>query len=216
MGAVYLGEHHVIDKKVAIKLLLPELCGDDDELIGRFFNEARAAATAKHPGIVEILDVGYHEDQAFITMEYIEGTTLARFVRERKHLSEQQALSLTHQIAGALGAAHERGIVHRDLKPNNVMVVTDPVHGRLQTKVFDFGIAKLFGENSSGTRTGVVIGTPLYMSPEQCKGSAEVDHRSDLYSLGCLLYFMLTGRRVFELEGDGDIIAHHIMVQPLR
>ncbi len=212
MGVVYLGEHTVIDRKVAIKLLRSEFSGNES-LVRRFFNEARAASTSKHPGIVEIEDVGFDEGQAFITMEYIDGVTLSKYVRRRGRLSQTEAISFARQIASALEVAHEQAIVHRDLKPSNVMVVTD-ANGKTTTKVFDFGIAKLFDENSSHTRTGVVIGTPLYMSPEQCKGAGEVDHRSDLYSLGCILYFMITGKRVFSGEGDGEIIAQHIFIEP--
>lgn len=213
MGVVYLGQHTVIDRKVAIKLLRSEY-SNNEELVRRFFNEARAAAASRHPGIVEILDVGFDERQAFITMEFIEGETLSKYVRSRTRLHPLEALSFCRQVACALGVAHAQNIVHRDLKPSNIMVAMDADTGLPMTKVFDFGIAKLFDENSSHTRTGVVIGTPLYMSPEQCKGAGEVDTRSDLYSLGCILYFMLTGKRVFSGKGDGEIIAQHIFIEP--
>ena len=213
MGVVYLGQHTVIDRKVAIKLLRPEFSNNED-LVRRFFNEARAAAASSHPGIVEIVDVGFDQGQAFITMEYIEGETLSKYVRSRGRLHPVEAVTFARQVASALQIAHDQSIVHRDLKPSNIMVCHDEKTGLASTKVFDFGIAKLFDENSSHTRTGVVIGTPLYMSPEQCKGAGEVDTRSDLYSLGCILYFMLTGKRVFSGKGDGEIIAQHIFIEP--
>ncbi len=213
MGVVYLGQHTVIDRKVAIKLLRPEFSNNED-LVRRFFNEARAAAASSHPGIVEIVDVGFDQGQAFITMEYIEGETLSKYVRSRGRLHPAEAVTFARQVASALQTAHDQSIVHRDLKPSNIMVCHDGKTGLASTKVFDFGIAKLFDENSSHTRTGVVIGTPLYMSPEQCKGAGEVDTRSDLYSLGCILYFMLTGKRVFSGKGDGEIIAQHIFIEP--
>ncbi len=211
MGVVYLAQHEVIDRQVAIKLLRPRFAGNES-LVIRFFNEARAAASAKHPGIVEILDVGHDEDQAFIMMEFIDGITLGKHLRQCKRLSSVKAIDFTRQIASALSAAHGCGVVHRDLKPSNVMLVQEGNSQR--TKVFDFGIAKLFGEDSSHTRTGTLIGTPAYMSPEQCRGAGEIDARSDLYSLGCLLYRMLTGARVFDCEGEGEMIAQHLFTAP--
>ncbi len=214
MGVVYLAEHEVIEKQVAIKLLRDEYIGDET-LVTRFFNEARAAAAAKHPGIVEIIDVGYDQGQAFIMMELIEGVTLGRYLRNCERLSPMESMDLTRQVASALSAAHKRNVVHRDLKPSNIMLVPSNSPNRHATKVFDFGIAKLFGDNSSHTRTGILMGTPTYMSPEQCKGAAKVDHRSDLYSLGCILYSLLTGKRVFSGEGEGEVIAKHIYEPPV-
>ncbi len=211
MGVVYLAEHEVIDRQVAIKLLRPRFAGNES-LVTRFFNEARAAASAKHPGIVEILDVGHDEEQAFIMMEFIDGITLGKHLRQCKRLSSSKAIDFTRQIASALRAAHERGVVHRDLKPSNVMLVQEG--NSYRTKVFDFGIAKLFGDDSSQTRTGTLIGTPAYMSPEQCRGAGEIDARTDLYSLGCLLYRMLTGQRVFDCEGEGEMIGQHLFTAP--
>jgi serine/threonine protein kinase len=213
MGVVFLAQHEVIERQVAIKLLREEFAGDEG-LVTRFFNEARAAAAAKHPGIVEIIDVGYDGGQAFIMMELIEGITLGKYLRQCERLSPMEAMDLTRQVASALSAAHARDVVHRDLKPSNIMLVPSDIPNRHITKVFDFGIAKLFGENSSHTRTGILMGTPTYMSPEQCKGAAKVDHRSDLYSLGCILYSLLTGKRVFTGEGEGEVIAKHIYEPP--
>ncbi len=215
MGAVYAAEHTLIGRVAAVKLLLPEL-SQNQEIVTRFFNEARAATAIRHPGIVEIYDFGFHADgSAYIVMEYLQGEPLAaRMARGR--MAAQPALAIIRQMAGALAAAHQKGIVHRDLKPDNVFLVPDPeVPGGERIKLLDFGIAKLAndGPNSSKTRTGSVMGTPTYMSPEQCRGVA-VDHRADLYSLGCMLFELCTGRPPFVGEGVGDVLAAHIHVPP--
>ncbi len=214
MGTVYLAEHTLIGRRAAVKVLLRELSGNAD-LVGRFFNEARAASAVKHPGIVEIYDFGHHGDgSAYIVMEYLDGESVAARMRRLGTLSEAQAARLCRQVAGALEAAHAKGIVHRDLKPDNIYIVADAeVAEGERTKVLDFGIAKLAGEHGAGaskTRTGVVIGTPLYMAPEQCKGAGQVDRRADLYALGCILFEMVCGRPPFIAEGSGEIMAQHI------
>jgi serine/threonine protein kinase len=215
MGAVYSAEHTLIGRVAAVKLLLPEL-SQNQEIVTRFFNEARAATAIRHPGIVEIYDFGYHSDgAAYIVMEFLQGEPLAnRMARGR--MAAQPALAVVRQIAGALAAAHSKGIVHRDLKPDNVFLVPDPeVPGGERIKLLDFGIAKLAndGPNSSKTRTGSVMGTPTYMSPEQCRG-VNVDKRADIYSLGCMLFELCTGRPPFIGEGVGDVLAAHIHVPP--
>jgi serine/threonine-protein kinase len=214
MGTVYLAEHAMIGRRAAIKVLLREMSHSQD-LVSRFFNEARAATAVKHPGIVEIYDFGYHTDgSAFIVMEFLEGESLSARIRRLGTLSEGHAARLTRQVASALDAAHGKGIVHRDLKPDNIYVVGDSeVADGERTKVLDFGIAKLATDTSPGavkTRTGAVIGTPIYMAPEQCKGAGHVDHRADLYALGCILYEMVCGRPPFMAEGSGEILAQHI------
>ena len=216
MGAVYAGEHVLLGRPAAIKVLLPELSRNQD-MVMRFFNEARAATAIRHPGIVEIYDFGWSADgAAFIVMEHLEGETLARRLT-RQRLSWQAALAIVRQIGGALSAAHAKGIVHRDLKPDNIFLVLDPeVPGGERIKLLDFGIAKLAGESATGmnmTRTGAVMGTPTYMSPEQCRGVA-ADHRADLYALGCIAFEMCGGRPPFIGEGTGDVLAAHIHVQP--
>jgi eukaryotic-like serine/threonine-protein kinase len=188
MGVVYAAEHMLLGRPAAVKLLLPEL-SRKQEIVQRFFNEARAATAIRHPGIVEIYDFGWTTDGAgFIVMELLEGETL-RTRRKKGRMPWPAALAVTRQIAGALGAAHAKGIVHRDLKPDNVFLVPDPeVPGGERIKLLDFGIAKL-ADSPAGqhkTRTGAVIGTPTYMAPEQCRG-VEVDARPDLYALGCIL-----------------------------
>jgi serine/threonine-protein kinase len=215
MGAVYSAEHTLIGRVAAVKVLLPEL-SQNQEIVTRFFNEARAATAIRHPGIVEIYDFGYHTDgSAYIVMELLQGEPLAaRLARGR--MAAQPALAIVRQISGALAAAHKKGIVHRDLKPDNVFLVPDPeVPGGERIKLLDFGIAKLAndGPNSSKTRTGSVMGTPTYMSPEQCRG-VNVDHRADIYSLGCMLFELCTGRPPFVGEGVGDVLAAHIHVPP--
>jgi len=220
MGAVYGAEHTLLGRPAAIKILLPELSRKQD-VVQRFFNEARAATAIRHPGIVEIYDFGWTADgAAFIVMERLDGETLGgRSARGR--MRWQAALGVARQIAGALSAAHGKGIVHRDLKPDNVFLVLDPeVPGGERIKLLDFGIAKLAGESSpnvhaNATRTGVVLGTPTYMAPEQCRGVA-VDHRVDVYALGCVVFELCCGRPPFVGEGAGDVLAAHIHLPPPR
>ena len=214
MGAVYAGEHSLLGRPAAIKVLLPELSQKQD-IVMRFFNEARAATAIRHPGIIEIYDFGWTpEGAAFIVMEHLEGETLSRR-SARARLPWQAVLTVARQIAGALAAAHAKGIVHRDLKPDNIFMVLDPeVPGGERIKLLDFGIAKLAGESSSTvnvTKTGAVMGTPTYMAPEQCRG-VSVDHRADLYALGCIMFELCSGRPPFVGEGTGDVLAAHIHV----
>jgi TPR repeat protein len=221
MGAVYFGQHTQIGRRAAIKLLLPEYSRDQD-MVRRFFNEARAANAIRHPGIVEIHDFGFHAGRAFIVMELLEGESLQHRIErggggQPGWLPPTSAVVIARQIAGALGAAHRAGIVHRDLKPDNVYLVPDPeVPGGERIKLLDFGIAKL-GDRSQvspqeRTRTGMIMGTPTYMAPEQCRGTGEVDHRADLYALGCILYRMLCGRAPFAGMAEGETLAAHIHV----
>jgi serine/threonine-protein kinase len=218
MGAVYAAEHTLLGRPAAIKILLPELSRKQD-IVQRFFNEARAATAIRHPGIVEIYDFGWTEDgAAFIVMERLDGETLARR-SARGRMRWQAALGVARQIAGALSAAHGKGIVHRDLKPDNVFLVLDPeVPGGERIKLLDFGIAKLAGEsspNANATRTGAVLGTPTYMAPEQCRGVA-IDHRVDVYALGCVVFELCCGRAPFVGEGAGDVLVAHIHMPPPR
>jgi serine/threonine-protein kinase len=211
MGAVYAAEHSLLGRPAAIKVLLPDLSQKQD-VVTRFFNEARAATAIRHPGIIEVYDFGWTPDgAAFIVMERLEGETLAR--RARQRLRWSAVLAIARQIAGALAAAHAKGIVHRDLKPDNVFLVPDPeVPGGERIKLLDFGIAKLAVDTTSSsnvTKTGAVMGTPTYMAPEQCRG-VTVDHRADLYSLGCVIYELCCGLPPFVGEGSGDVLAAHI------
>src|SRR4051812_44583253 len=208
MGTVFRAEHLLLGRPAAVKLLRRDL-STSPALVQRFVNEAKAVTACKHPGIVEVYDFGYTEDgHAFIVMELLEGESLGRRLA-RGRLTEARAAAIGLGVASALRAAHRVGVIHRDLKPDNVFLVPDPDGGADRTKVLDFGIAKLAdaASDSRNTQTGALIGTPLYMAPEQARAAAAIDHRDDLYSLGCILYHMLTGRPPFVAEGAGEIIA---------
>jgi serine/threonine-protein kinase len=213
MGMVYGAEHTQLGRPAALKMLLPQMSADPG-IVQRFFNEARAASAIDHPGIVEVFDFGTHTDgRAYIVMELLKGESLEARL-SRAPMTSGEAGNIVAQVAGALAAAHARGIVHRDLKPDNIFLVPNElVAGGTQVKVLDFGIAKLAGEQGGGmkTQTGAVIGTPAYMSPEQCMGRSDIDHRTDLYSLGCVFYHLLCGRPPFVSEhGTGMILAAHM------
>jgi len=218
MGVVYAAEHPLLGSQAVVKQLRPELSAQRD-VIERFFNEARAASRIVHPGIVRIFDFGYSEDgTAYFVMEFLEGESIGARLAKGGPIPEAHAARLGRQMASALAAAHEAGIVHRDLKPDNVFLVPDEaVAGGERAKILDFGIAKLGGDVGEGvavTRTGALLGSPLYMSPEQCRGTGEVDFRTDIYALGCLLFAMVTGRPPFVGQGVGEIIGKHIYEQP--
>jgi tRNA A-37 threonylcarbamoyl transferase component Bud32 len=220
MGVVYAAEHPLLGSQAVVKQLRPELSAQHD-VIERFFNEARAASRIVHPGIVRIFDFGYSEDgTAYFVMEFLDGESVGARLAGRGPMPEAHAVRLARQIASALAAAHEAGIIHRDLKPDNVFLVKDEaVAGGERAKILDFGIAKLGGDVGEGvavTRTGALLGSPLYMSPEQCRGTGEVDARADIYALGCLLFAMVTGRPPFLGQGVGEIIGKHIYEQPPR
>jgi serine/threonine-protein kinase len=219
MGQVYRADHPDPAKRAAVKVLLPHLC-ERTQVVGRFFNEAKAASRIKHAGIVEIYDYGTNEDgSAYIAMEYLEGESLgARITRGR--LPFDLTLELAGQVAGALAAAHREGIIHRDLKPDNIFLVADPsLPHKLRIKLLDFGIAKLAeGSEVEATRAGLVMGTPRYMAPEQTQGAGGVDRTADLYALGCIVYEMISGRPPFLETSPGEVMAAHILedAQPLR
>jgi serine/threonine-protein kinase len=221
MGIVYLAEHPGIGRKAAIKVLHPRLAADP-QVVSRFFQEARASNAIKHPNIVEAFDYGTRPDGApYIIMEYLEGESLSARLERVGRLPLRTALDFAQQAAGALAAAHDKAIVHRDLKPDNLFITPDPrIPGGEQVKILDFGIAKLAAslenEISHKTRTGALMGTPLYMSPEQCLGVKEVDHRTDIYSLGIILHEMLCGKPPFVSEGFGALVNMHINEAPVR
>ena len=192
MGRVYLAEHVKMGRQCAIKVLHPAMAGDS-EAISRFNREAANASRIDHPNVAAIYDFGEtHDGLLYLAMQYIEGETLTRIMAAEGALPPLRATDIVRQAAEGLYAAHALGIVHRDLKPDNIMVNAG-ADGVDSVKVVDFGIAKTTGETSQGvTRTGIVVGTPEYMSPEQLAGET-VDGRSDLYSLALVAFNLLTG-----------------------
>jgi serine/threonine protein kinase len=217
MGSIFYAEHALIGRAAAIKVLHPEM-STNKEAVNRFFNEAKATTTIKHAGIVEVFDYGYlPSGDGYIIMELLEGMTLAERLDKGGVFSEGNAALMMRGVCSALAAAHAKGIVHRDLKPDNIFLVEDadaPLGER--PKVLDFGIAKLTDIGIAGdvTKTGFVMGTPTYMSPEQCRGTGLLDHRADLYSIGCILYELSCGRPPFEALGAGELIGAHQHLKP--
>ena len=218
MGSVYLAEHPFMGRKAAIKVLRREYA-EDVGLVERFMNEARAANAIRHPNIIDIIDVGRMPSGIpYLMMEFLEGESLARRVA-RGTLATSEAVDIILQTTAALAAAHGKGIVHRDLKPDNLYLVPDEsAPGGLRVKVLDFGIAKLRGDLTGGsvkTQAGSVMGTPPYMSPEQCRGiTDDVDDRTDIYAIGIILYEMLCGKPPFVSAGWGEIVLAHLTKPP--
>ena len=215
MGQVFLAEHRHLKRRAALKLLARDLV-DRPDLLERFFLEARATSAIAHPGIVQIFDCEIDASgRPYIVMELLEGETLAARLARQGALPPLVVARLARSLADALDAAHAKGIVHRDLKPENMFVQREPPDS---IKLVDFGIAKLAGDLQAGqvhkTRSGAVMGTPLYMSPEQCRDSAAIDFRTDLYSLGCVLHEMLTGRPTFQKDNFGDLMVAHLTEPP--
>ncbi|HEX3696050.1 MAG TPA: serine/threonine-protein kinase [Polyangia bacterium] len=219
MGTVYRAEHALIGRKAAIKVLLPELSSRAD-VVRRFFNEARAIADLNHPAVVGIFDFGFHTDgSGYIVMELLEGESLAARLERVGRLDSANAIRVTRQIAGAMAVAHSHGIIHRDLKPDNLFLVPDRTGAPGDmVKILDFGVAKLAGDGAQEgpglTQTGMMLGTPLFMAPEQCRGAGLVDARADIYALGCVLYIMLCGRPPFAYDFPGELIAAHLHETP--
>jgi serine/threonine protein kinase len=216
MGAVYVAEHQRIVRRVAIKVLHPDLARNE-QLLERFFAEARAISLIQHSGIVQVIDCAQENGCAYIVMELLEGESLAGYLQRQGPLVEGgfvTAIRIGEQIASAVQAAHSQQVVHRDLKPDNVFLASAP-GGPVTVKILDFGIAKLAAPDSiHRTSTGALLGTPIYMSPEQCRSSGKVDLRTDIYSLGCILFEMIVGRPPFLKEGAGELIAAHIAELP--
>ena len=201
MADVYLAEDQELGRRVAIKILNSRH-GNDDQFIERFRREAKNAAALNHPNIVSIYDRGEAEDTYYIAMEFLDGRTLKELIIGRGAAPINVAIEYARQILSALRFAHRHGIVHRDIKPHNVLV-----DGEGRVKVTDFGIAR--AGTSQMTETGSIVGTAQYLSPEQARGG-EVDPRSDLYSLGVVLYELLTGKTPFDGETPVEIAMKHL------
>ncbi len=206
MGTVFLAEHVLIKRRVAIKVLRPDLARDAD-VVERFMNEARAAGTLGHPNIVESTDMGFaRNDVPYIVFEYLEGALLADEIYRLGGLTPRRALKIAHQVASALEAAHRAGIVHRDLKSDTVFL-TDKDDALDHVKVLDFGISRFVEagqERTGGKRSGVMMGTPEFMAPEQITAPDTVDGRTDIYALGVVIYEMLAARTPFVNENKAD------------
>ncbi|MHB8417845.1 MAG: serine/threonine-protein kinase [Myxococcales bacterium] len=216
MGQVYLAEHRELGRKAAIKVLHPQLAGDPD-LVRRFFAEARVVNEIDHEHIVEIHDfVVDPRGRSYFVMELLHGRSLADTSLHEGLLPLARLVAIARQICSALQAAHAKGVVHRDLKPENVMLV-ERAGRRDFVKLLDFGIAKVptAGPNAVNTLTGMILGTPEYMSPEQAGGRA-VDTRSDIYSFGVLLYWMIAGTVPFKASGFDKLILLRLTTEPPR
>ncbi len=217
MGTVYAGRLEALDQPRAVKVLRPVM--DDGQALGRFEREARTASKLGNEHIVKVFDFGVADDGlAFIAMEMLDGHDLGDLLGTQRVLEVDRALPIIMQCCAALGAAHAAGIVHRDLKPENVFLVQRPGY-REFVKIVDFGLAKYSDTEQEGdptrklTKTGMIFGTPQYMSPEQCSGKP-TDHRSDVYSLGLMLYELLCGRVPFDGETFMGVINQHLVDPP--
>jgi serine/threonine-protein kinase len=209
MADVFMARDRLLDRNVAIKVLFPEFAVDPN-FVERFRREAQAAANLNHPNIVNVFDWGKHGGTYFIAMEYVDGRTLADILRSNGHLTSKQAAEIASEVAAALGFAHAAGLVHRDIKPANILIGTNG-----SVKVADFGIARAMNAptESNLTQAGAVMGTATYFSPEQAQG-AQPDPRSDLYSLGIVMYEMIAGRPPFTGENPVSIAYKQVHDYP--
>ncbi|MEM9193232.1 MAG: serine/threonine-protein kinase [Myxococcota bacterium] len=215
MGAVYEARRRVIDRRVAIKTLHAHLASHED-VVRRFLNEARAVNEIGHENILEIYDFGQFEDGApFLVMELLEGEDLSELVDRVGPLSLGRAARIVRQVCDALSATHRKNIVHRDLKPENVFLTQNRARPDF-VKVLDFGVSKFRGQESHlRTKTGVAVGTPYFMAPEQARGKSDLDHRADIYALGVLLYNVLTNDYPFVAESQPELLVKILVDPPL-
>src|SRR5918992_1028542 len=220
MGCVYRATHVLMEKVVAVKVLHPALAADD-KIVQRFTREAKAASRISHPHAINVTDFGEAENGiVYLVMEYLRGRTLKDIVRSGGPMSLERTVEIVRQVAGALDAAHSEGVVHRDLKSDNIMLAE--ATGGDWAKVLDFGIAKIqqtaersAHETDPGlTAPNLIIGTPQYMSPEQCSQASGIDARSDIYSLGVIVYEMLVGHVPFSGESPTAIMMKHMQEPP--
>jgi serine/threonine protein kinase len=205
MGNVYKARERTLDRYVALKVV-PQYRAQDPQFVERFNREARIAARLRHPRIVSVHEVGTMGSFPYFSMDYIEGSSLRAVVERRHPLPQEDATSIVVEICRAVAHAHSKGIVHRDLKPENVMIDTEG-----DVFVMDFGLARAV-EDSALTVPGTIMGTPFYMSPEQLDGE-KLDERSDIYSIGLILYYCLTGEELFRAENVTAVIAKHAATQ---
>jgi serine/threonine-protein kinase len=215
MGEVFAAEHQSRPGiRVAVKLLLADISGHRP-IVERFFNEANAVSLIKHAGIVRIFDLGYVDERAYLIMELLEGTSLSEALRKHGAVPTAHMIDFSRQTASAVDAAHAAGIIHRDLKPDNLFLVDDhELASGKRVKVLDFGIAKLGDTRTHSGHTVGAMGTPAYMPPEQWKNAADVDYRSDVYSLGCLMFEMITGRPPFIGQSLPEYCTQHLTSPP--
>ena len=217
MGAVYEAEHTGLGKHFAVKVLLDMFTKQRDVLL-RFQQEARTASTIGHENIIDIVDIGEEKDgRWYIVMELLKGHDLAHALRDGGALPPARAASILRQICRALQAAHDKGIIHRDMKPENVFLTTHGDNADF-VKIMDFGISKVkqAHDNVRLTQTGAVMGTPLYMAPEQARGDPDIDHRTDIYAVGVMAYEMFCGRPPFNGPTYIALLTQHLMEQPPR
>ena len=209
MAKVFRGTDRVLGRTVAVKVLASKYAQDDSS-VARFRREAQSAAALNHPNVVSVFDTGSDDGVHWIVMEFVEGRTLKDVIEEDGSLQPDRALQIAREVALALASAHENGLVHRDVKPGNIMITPSG-----ETKVMDFGIARAVTSTGDPTltKTGFVMGTAAYLSPEQAQGKP-VDARSDIYSLGCVLYEMLAGRPPFEGNSPVAVASAHMSSEP--
>ncbi len=211
MGVVYLATQHTLNRKVVVKVLAKSL-NENEEAMTRFEREALGLSQLQHPNIVTIYDFGRDNDMAFIVMEYVEGDTLSKFMRERKAMSFEDFAPIATQILDALSEAHDRGIIHRDIKPGNIMLCERHGHDNF-VKVLDFGLAKLVHDAAEVTKKQNLVGSVAFLAPEQILG-LDFDQRVDVYALGVLFYYMLSGSKPFKGEDDMAVLYQHIHKDP--